>query len=128
MYLSVDPRSGTPMHLQVQAQTWLAVAKGALRPGDRMPAVRELAEYLRISPHVVTRAYHELQAEGLIESRQRNGSFIAPDAPARAVERLREITHQRLREAADQRADGNGRGAAACPPGCRPCRGPPGSR
>jgi GntR family transcriptional regulator len=80
MYISLDPNSGTPIHLQLAEQTRLAIATGGLRPGDQMPTVRELASRLRINPNTVARVYRDLQAEGLLASRQGSGTFVAEDA------------------------------------------------
>lgn len=55
----------------------LRVARGELRPGDRLPTVRELALTLRINPNTVSRAYSLLEREGVISSRPGSGTFVA---------------------------------------------------
>jgi DNA-binding transcriptional regulator YhcF (GntR family) len=49
---------------------------GRLRPGDRLPSVRALARQLRVSPTTALELYHELEAEGLVEGRERSGMFL----------------------------------------------------
>ena len=58
---------------------------GALRPGERLSPVRQLAAELGIAPNTVARAYRELEAEGLLEGRGRTGTFIADDDHHRAA-------------------------------------------
>lgn len=80
----VDPRSPTPPFEQLRAQLLDAVVSGELPPGERLPTVRRLAEDLGIAPGTVARAYRELEAAGIIETRGRNGTFVSPQGdPAR---------------------------------------------
>jgi DNA-binding transcriptional regulator YhcF (GntR family) len=53
---------------------------GALRAGDRLPSVRDLAAEFEVDQRVVLGAYRELEAEGLVELRQRSGIYFAPAA------------------------------------------------
>ncbi|WP_106813702.1 GntR family transcriptional regulator [Microbacterium timonense] len=80
----IDPRSPVPPFEQLRAGFVAAVGSGELAPGARLPTVRRLAEDLGIAPGTVARAYRELEASGIIETRGRNGTFVAFDAdPAR---------------------------------------------
>ena len=64
-----------------------AIARGALRPGDRLPAVRTLAAQRKVSIATVLQAYTRLEDDGLTEVRPRAGHFVrrpamaAPPAP-----------------------------------------------
>ncbi|NUQ20921.1 MAG: winged helix-turn-helix transcriptional regulator [Gemmatimonadaceae bacterium] len=51
---------------------------GALRPGSRLPSTREIAEEFDVAPRTVMSAYRLLEAEGLIELRERSGIYVAP--------------------------------------------------
>ena len=44
--------------------------------GDQLPTVREVVASLAINPNTVARAYRELEAEGLVEGRQGQGTFV----------------------------------------------------
>ena len=59
-----------------------AVRSGVLVAGTRLPPVRSLAEQLGLAANTVARAYRELEAAGVIETRGRNGSFIRPTGDA----------------------------------------------
>jgi len=52
------------------------IARGALRPGDRMPSVRELARQERVSTATVIQAYVQLEARGLVEVRPQSGHYV----------------------------------------------------
>ncbi len=77
MFLSVDPRSGIPPFEQLRVQVRDRVASGELAPGTRLPTVRRLAEDLELAPNTVARSYRELELDGIIETRGRNGSFVS---------------------------------------------------
>ena len=82
--LSVDPRSAVPPFEQVRTRIRDAVASGELAAGARLPTVRALADQLGIAVNTVARSYRELEADGLIETRGRAGSFVsATGSPAR---------------------------------------------
>lgn len=57
---------------QIRANLYL----GKLAPGDRLPSVRELARQLGISPTTALDLYHTLEADGLVQGRERSGVFL----------------------------------------------------
>lgn len=77
MLLRVDPSAEEPLFAQLVAQIRLAVARGDLVDGERLPAARELAESLDINIHTVLKAYQELRDDGLIELRRGRGAVVA---------------------------------------------------
>ncbi len=83
----VDPEGEHPPFEQLKAQVIGGIASGELIAGTKLPTVRALATELGIAPNTVARAYRELEADGLIETRGRNGTVIkaaAGDAAALA--------------------------------------------
>ena len=98
MLLHVNPSTGLPIYLQIQAQVKHAVAAGALRAGDALPSVRKLASDLRINPNTVARAYLELEREGVISAVPGGGTFVADGQPgllkAERVRRFRPLARQ----------------------------------
>lgn len=76
MIAHVNFKSGVPVYLQIVQQVKAAAASGTLRSGDALPSVRVLAEELRINRNTAARAYAELEAEGVIESRQGAGCYL----------------------------------------------------
>lgn len=77
----INPHSGVPVYLQLTQALVRAIQRGTVRPGDSLPTVRHLAATLRLAPNTVTRAYAELQRQGLIESRAGAGTTVLA-APA----------------------------------------------
>lgn len=76
----IDPGSPTPIYDQIVTRLRFAIASGRLPAGEAIPSVRQLAVSLRVNPNTVARAYRELEAQGLVETRQGRGTFVADDA------------------------------------------------
>ena len=87
MHIHVDPSSPLPPYEQLRAQIHAMVASGTLREGARLPPIRQLAGDLGLASNTVGRAYHELERDGIVQTRGRHGTTVtgAPqlDAPAR---------------------------------------------
>jgi len=79
------------------------VKAGKLRPGDRLPSVRELAKDLNVSPATVSAVYKKLNARGIVYSRGRGGTFISPH-PLPLLPRGMPV-NQQLRNLADGNPD-----------------------
>ncbi|MET1044769.1 MAG: GntR family transcriptional regulator [Microbacteriaceae bacterium] len=75
--ISIDSTSATAPFEQLRLQVIEQVRAGTLAAGTRLPPVRRLAEELGLAANTVARAYRELEADGVIETRGRNGSFIS---------------------------------------------------
>ena len=73
----MDPASGVPPFEQVRETIRAQVDAGDLAPGFRLPTVRALADSLGLAANTVARAYKELEALGVVETRGRAGTFIA---------------------------------------------------
>jgi len=100
MYIRVDAQSSRPIYSQIKEQLRLAVATGVLQARDQLPTVRELAAQLRVNLNTVARAYRELQAEGLLKSRQGSGTFVSEEAKTIGVKEQRRILEDMLTQAA----------------------------
>jgi GntR family transcriptional regulator len=95
--IHITTGAGTPIYRQIVDQVRLAVATGALPAGHAMPSVRGLAERLVINANTVAKAYGELVRDGVLESQQSLGFFVAQKRQIYSkAERLR-----RLRQAVD---------------------------
>ena len=95
--LNITTGSGTPIYRQIVEQVRLAVATGALAPGDDMPSVRGVAERHVVNANTVAKAYAELVRDGVLESHHGKGFFVAEKRQVYSrAERLR-----RLRQALD---------------------------
>ena len=83
MIITLDAGSPVPPFEQVRAQIQAAVDAGRFGPEERLPTVRQLAADLGLAANTVARAYRELEAAGLVETRGRHGTFVA-GAPTEA--------------------------------------------
>jgi DNA-binding transcriptional MocR family regulator len=63
---------------EIAADVERAVADGALKPGELLPPMRELAERLGVNPNTVAAAYRTLRERGVIETAGRRGSRVRP--------------------------------------------------
>jgi DNA-binding transcriptional regulator YhcF (GntR family) len=96
--VTIDPDSAQSPYEQVREQLRARVASGELAPGTRLPTVRRLAGDLGLAANTVARAYRELEALGVIETRGRAGSVVTGAGTDRAA---REAAHEyvtRLKE------------------------------
>jgi GntR family transcriptional regulator len=84
MLMRLNPASGVPLYLQLIEQVKHAIETGAIRAGEQLPSVRQMAEDLVINPHTVARAYRDLEQEGIIELKHGSGAFIRESMVARA--------------------------------------------
>ena len=76
MFIALSPSNPDPMYKQVTDQIKNAIAAGDLRPNDKLPSIRELAEALETSVITIKRAYLDLETDGYILTRAGLGSFV----------------------------------------------------
>ena len=91
MILEVDPGGAVPPYEQIRQQIAALAETGELPEGARLPPIRQLAGDLGLATGTVARAYRELEAEGLVTSRVRLGTTVAPrrrPTPRQAEQRL----------------------------------------
>jgi GntR family transcriptional regulator len=104
MFLRIEKGSAVPISRQIADQVATLCAAGTLRPGQRLPSVRELARELAVNQNTVLRVYERLCGEGLLEMRHGQGTFVASGAGkgqlaahrARLVDELRQIARQAI--------------------------------
>ena len=75
--LRVDATSTIAAHVQLRDGMRRRIADGRLKPGDRLPVVRDIAEACKVSSFTVSRAFQSLAEEGLLVTRRRVGTFVA---------------------------------------------------
>jgi len=80
--MPLDPSAGEPPYEQLRRQIASRVATGELTAGTRLPTVRALAEELHLAVNTVARVYRELEADGVVVTEGRRGTFVAASAAA----------------------------------------------
>ncbi len=87
---SLNPQSSTPLVVQIVDGMRRLVDQGALRPGTKVPSIRQFAQAHQVSVFTVVEAYDRLVAQGCLVSRPHSGFFVrrrvAPAADSRACD------------------------------------------
>lgn len=100
--ISISRSTGMPLSRQIRDQIVAAISSGQLAPGHRMPAIRELAEFLGINRNTVAQVYRQLESEAYLNTRAGGGTTVADRVPAQHAARadvLRGLVRDALRVA-----------------------------
>ena len=100
MDIAIDTESSVPPYEQIRAQIAESARTGAAPVGTRLPTVRRLAEDLALAANTVAKAYRELEAAGVVETRGRHGTVIAAsgDASRRAAAQAAAVYAARMHD------------------------------
>ena len=101
MRIRVETSSGMPITRQIAAQIRAQCASGVLKPGERLPSVRALAAELAVNQNTILRVYERLTAEGLIERRHGDGTFVADHVPTGQMRTQRELLWRQVVQVAE---------------------------
>jgi GntR family transcriptional regulator len=103
--LRIEP-GGVPIYVQIRQQYLRAIGSAALRPGEQLPTMRQVAVGLRVNLSTVQQAYASLEQDGFITTRRGRGTFVADHPPPRdpllEQTRLDSIAHQFIATAISQ--------------------------
>ncbi|MFS0861852.1 GntR family transcriptional regulator [Fredinandcohnia sp. 179-A 10B2 NHS] len=97
MYFQLDDRSNTPIWEQIVNQIKELILKGILQPNDKLLSVRELSSTLLVNPNTVSKAYQELERQGIIETRRGKGTFVSEQFSMKVDEEKMESIKQSLK-------------------------------
>jgi DNA-binding transcriptional regulator YhcF (GntR family) len=76
MKIWISKGSEVPVREQLTTQIMLAVASGELKPGQRLPSIRELARRFEIHSNTANAAYRDLASQGWLEFRKGSGVYV----------------------------------------------------
>jgi DNA-binding transcriptional regulator YhcF (GntR family) len=82
--LAIDRRGDVPIGVQLAWMMRARIGDGTLAPGQRLPGLRELALEMGVNINTVRSVYQRLEGEGLIDSQQGVGTFVAREPPRRS--------------------------------------------
>lgn len=101
MSFHINSKSGVPPYMQLVQQVEQALRMGILAAGDQLPTVKQVVAEVGINPNTVTKAYRELETNGLVEGRVGVGTFVVkrPVGPP-------PNTHRHLAESLSKWIDG----------------------
>jgi GntR family transcriptional regulator len=93
MYIRIERGAATPISRQIAEQLRAQCLAGVVKPGQCLPSVRQLAKELVVNVNTIVRVYERLAAEGLVEMRHGEGTFVMSHSAATDV--AAELQHQR---------------------------------
>lgn len=82
MILTFDFSSPVPIYMQIRNQVVVGIAEEKLKPGEKLPTIRALADESGINMMTVSKAYQLLKQEGYIITDRRSGAVVAPRGKA----------------------------------------------
>jgi len=77
LWIQISTGSNEPVYAQLITQISRAIARGQLKAGDKLPAVRKLASELVINPNTVAKAYTHLEQAKLVITKTGSGTYVA---------------------------------------------------
>jgi GntR family transcriptional regulator len=80
--LTITPSATEPIYRQIGSQLRRLIASGQLSAGEELPSVRDVAVQHAVNPMTVSRAYSQLEAEGLLTRLRGKGMVVARSAHA----------------------------------------------
>ena len=101
MRIRVETSSGMPITRQIAGQIRAQCASGKLQPGERLPSVRALAAELAVNQNTILHVYERLTAEGLLQRRHGDGTFVADRVPTGQMRVQRQLLRQQIGRVAE---------------------------
>jgi GntR family transcriptional regulator len=102
IFIRIEPSSPVPIYRQIIDQIRYQIATGALKEGDQVPSVRQLANNLAVNQNTILKVYNQLCSEKVLRIERGSGTFVAAGRHSiPAVERKKTVG-KLLREAAVQ--------------------------
>lgn len=86
-------KHSSPIYIQLADRIKRRILRREMKPGEKLPSVREMAVECGVNPNTVQRTYSELERMGIVETRRGQGTFITEDADR--LEELRKELRQR---------------------------------
>ena len=74
--MAASARTSAPLYLRIAENFTQQVAKGTLRPGDRVPSLRQISRNRRVSISTALQAYLWLENRGYVEARPQSGFYV----------------------------------------------------
>ena len=102
MLVDLDPKDPRPVYRQIADEVRRSISVGVLKPDEALPAVRRLADELKVNANTVQHAYRSLEQDGTVYVKRGLGTFISSAAKEPSKTRqatiARQIAERALRE------------------------------
>src|SRR5258708_5583583 len=102
-FIRIDRKSRRPLYEQLYDGIRRAILEGRLRPDDRLPATRLIAEELGVSRNIVVMAFEQLMMEGYIRGRRGSGSFVSGEMRDKPTKPVVELLGEGRRKSDEER-------------------------
>ena len=102
IFIRIEPSSPVPIYRQIIDQIRYQIATGALREGDQVPSVRQLADKLAVNQNTILKVYNQLCTEKVLRVERGSGTFVAASRQSIPVAERKKIVAKLLRDAAVQ--------------------------
>lgn len=102
----LDSRSGVAPYMQLIRQVRHALRLGVLNEGDKLPTVKDVVAQVAINPNTVSKAYRELEYEGLVTARPGIGTFVTRTLGGDSLSRHQPLRQDLMRWLAEAREAG----------------------
>jgi len=90
-----------PIYVQVMEYLKKEIVTGRLAPGEKIPAVRELAGELQVNPNTIQRTFQELERDGVVVTRRGMGRYVTNEG-----EKIMELRKEMAKELLHSFIDG----------------------
>jgi len=78
--LAKEFKTSKPIYLQIADHVFQKIIREELKPGDKLPSVREMAVLMGVNPNTIQRTYSEMERMGVVETRRGQGTFIVENS------------------------------------------------
>ncbi len=100
MFIRIEPSSVTPIYRQIIDQIKYQIAMGILRPGDKLPSVRQLAEQLAVNYNTTLKVYNELCRENVLRVERGRGTLVTDQPQTISLSQRKKTIANMLRDTA----------------------------
>ena len=100
--MRIEPSSSVPIYRQIIDQIKYQVVTGALKEGDKVPSVRELASKLAVNQNTVLKVYNELCRENVLKIERGDGTYVSSNKQNIPAAERKKLVANVLREAVVQ--------------------------
>jgi GntR family transcriptional regulator len=102
IFIRIEPSSAVPIYRQIIDQIRYQIATGALKEGDQVPSIRQLADKLAVNQNTILKVYNQLCTEKVLRVERGSGTFVAASRQSIPVAERKKIVAKLLREAVVQ--------------------------
>ncbi len=83
--LNLERKPDAPLYRQICSGIVAGIADGSIKPGERLPSTRDLAQALDVSRNTIILAFEQLVAEGYLEGQSGSGTYVSHEPPEESV-------------------------------------------